>query len=177
MLTAANDEVWPAAAGVLFPGIPARWANLPTEIVLRFRLTERGGVTGSMFEEYRRDTAISALDALVNCRLKYVMLTYAFTVRGATPMLAWDLDAPLTRLGRNEPHRRAKAYGGYSWDDSLLEVYQYSRPVGFVGSPGCCSDPSIRLRVGGRTPQEAVENWATCAKELRCLKRLLRKEA
>jgi hypothetical protein len=131
--TAANDQVRPA--GDLLPGIPAQWASLPTELVVNFHLTESGCMTAAMVAEYRRTSIETAMGALLSCHLYFVLLRYTVMVRGASPMLGWELDASLARIGQAKPKQRRKVQGVHPWewqaDDSLIEIYQHSPLVGF----------------------------------------------
>lgn len=168
MTRVANDEVLPARE--LFPGIVPAWANLPAELIVDFDLTRYGGIRGWMFAEYRRASLAEALATVLTTQLCFVMLRYTIVVRGAKPLLGWDLDAPLSRVNA-APVKRTKVQGVYPWDweadPTLVQVYQHSPPDNFLGFARATYRPTVRLRVGGRTPREAIENWTWCAAPLR----------
>ena len=56
-------------------------------------------------------------------------------------------------------------------DQSLLSIYQHVPGAGFWGAPSYYGKPVVRLRVGGRSQEEAISNWYQCARSLRTMKR------
>lgn len=93
------------------------------------------------------------------------------------PFLGWNVDWPLSRRGREKPRRREKEQGAAPWERedncTLFTVYQDTRRVEGGMTPHCIADTALRLEVGGRTAEEAIENWHCCARLLRRVKRRL----
>ncbi|MGB7932047.1 MAG: hypothetical protein WCH04_07450 [Gammaproteobacteria bacterium] len=75
--------------------------------------------------------------------------------------------------GTHLPVKRQLAQGAAPWDfetdRSLLTLYQ-AFPGRGQWNPPYFGQPVVRLRVGGRTAEEAVANWYTCARALRRLR-------
>ncbi|MDZ7752680.1 MAG: hypothetical protein U5S82_13680 [Gammaproteobacteria bacterium] len=157
------------------PGLPASWLDLPATLSIRFEVSENGGVGPDTFEEYYRNSLAGAMRVLTEERLWGVLVGYSLSVQEVVPFMGWNVDWPLSRRGRDRPTRREKEQGVAPWErednSTLFTVYQVTRRVGYGLQPHCCADTSLRLEVGGRTPEEAIENWHQCARLLRRVKR------
>ena len=95
-----------------------------------------------------------------------IPLVYHFFVDGSTPACEWDADWTLLRRNRSNPVRRQLVQGvepwRWHWDRTLFEIRR--EPL----SPWT---GRLYLRVGGRSPAAATQNWNECAKPLRRLYR------
>lgn len=152
--------------------LPQAWHALPCELVLGFTLSEGAHVSRQTFREYRRDSFPEALQVLKSGRRDGLLLHYQLQARGVVPLLAWDADWPLARIGKENPHPRKKIQQAVPWeseaDPTLLEIYQYVPSSGvWAAGPDYFGEPAIRLRVGGIDSGKAKSNWTMCAKALR----------
>lgn len=156
------------------PEAPADWLELPAELCVSFELSEGAAVGESKFREYSRDSLEEALRVLLRGRQWGILIAYTLAVREVVPFIPWEVDWPLARKGETVPSKRERTQGVLPWesenDPSLLSIYQSVRRIG-MGTPHCFDEPVLRLRAGGRTPEEAESNWHRCAKALRGLKR------
>ena len=157
------------------PEAPKDWLQLPTELVVGFTISECACITRGLFEQYKRDSLEDALRVICGPRHDGVLITYTLAAREVIPLLNWDVDWPLTRRGTAAPERREKVQGMLLWeteaDQSLLSIYQLVSDTGFWGAPSYYGKPVVRLRVGGRSQEEAISNWYQCARALRTMKR------
>lgn len=154
------------------PEIPDIWRNLPVELCLDFELSNNACISHLTFREFSRDSLKDALKVVCGPRQDGILIRYLLEVRGAVPMLGWDVDWPLARRGKNPPERREKVQGPAPWDyeanSVILLLYQHMEGIGmWPYAPPFFGEPIVRLRVGGRTREEAVSNWYKCAKALR----------
>ena len=144
------------------PEAPKDWLQLPAEFVVSITLSEGACVTGGLFESYRRDALEDVLRVICGPRHDGILITYALATREVIPLLNWDIDWPLTRRGTAAPERRGKVQGTLPWeteaDQSLLSIYQHVSGTNFWGAPPYYSKPVVRLRVGGRSQEEAISN-------------------
>ena len=162
-------EYQPVSA--LMPEAPKNWLNLPCELTVRFGLSEGACTYRSLFTEYKRNTISEALRVVCGPRLDGILFHYTLEAREVTPFLLWDVDWPLLRRGKESASEREKIQGGLPWeydaDRTLFEIYQYRgrssiwKPAPYFG------EPSVRLRVGGQTPEDAANNWYVCASVIR----------
>jgi hypothetical protein len=153
------------------PEAPEEWLDLPVEIDVCIEPCEHTFVCPSTLAEYTRNDFEGALAQLYAPRPDGMLLSYILNVRGAVPMLRYDIDWPLSRRGQDGPKRRSVVDGVLPWDRepdcSLLTVYQSVPRVGIAGEPSYVAKPTIRLSVGGLTGEAAAENWHRCARALR----------
>jgi hypothetical protein len=163
-------------AGELFPETPELWRDYRCKVSLTITPSENAMVTPSLFNEFRRDNLEDAMRIVCAPRTDNILIGYSLETTEVVPFLAWNCDWPLARTGKNHPEEREQVQGSLPWefepDATLLTIYQHLPGVGFLNLPLPFGEPTIRLSVGGRTPDEAIENWRQCAKPLR----LLRKE-
>ena len=126
-----------------------------------------------MLTYYVRNSVEDALRVLCGPRVEGILIAYTLNVRQVVPLLRWDMDWPLSRRGREVPVKRQLAQGAAPWDfetdRSVLTLYQ-AFPGRGQWNPPYFGQPVVRLRVGGRTAEEAVANWYTCALALRRLR-------
>jgi hypothetical protein len=173
ILAAVHFPVY-QGVGHYLPEAPRDWLHLPAELVVGFTLSEGACVSRYTFEEYRRDAIEEVLRVVCGPRQDGILITYSLVAREVVPLLAWDVDWPLSRRGKEPPERREKVQGMLPWeyeaDRSLLTIYQHVPGTGFWCAPPYCSKPVARLRVGGRTREAAITNWTTCARALRRLR-------
>ncbi len=154
----------------LLPGFPSEWAEWPTEIIVRFTLVEGNCVYRALYDEYARDRMEEAARTLFDPCNRSIFVHYCLqTVEGVVPAYAWYEEHPLRRRGPDGRARKRGAVVGacpfeYEPDRTLLEVW--NQPLGVYG---CRS--RFRLRVGGRTREDARRNWVACAKPLRLILR------
>lgn len=161
----------------LLPGAPREWLDLPAEIEVQISISEGVSIGRETFDEFRRDSLEEALHLLYGGRHPGLLLHYTVAARGVVPLLGWDADWPLLRRGRDAPSRRDKVQGDVPWeydsDPSLFSVFQHVQDVGLLQAPCYWAEPVVRLRAGGRSPEEAIANWQTCAQALRSMKRAI----
>ena len=159
---------------IYLPKAPQDWLHLPAEFVVSFSLSEGACVTGGLFEEYRRDSLEEVLRIVCGPRQDGILIAYSLAAREVVPLLTWDIDWPLARRGKGAPVRRDKVQSTLPWDSetdqSLFSIYQHVPGTGFWIAPPYYSKPTVRLRVGGRSQEEAVSNWYQCARALRTMK-------
>ena len=168
---------WCEVASYL-PQAPNDWLELPAELLVNFQLSEGGAVGESTFKEYARDSLKDALQVVCGPRVWNILIGYTLAAREVTPLLVWEVDWPLSRRGDSPPTKRGKVQGDLPWeshtDTSLLGIYQYLPKNPNELGPHPYHHPIVRLRVGGRTSEEATVNWHQCARELRRLKKAFR---
>ena len=163
--------------GDYLPEAPQDWHNLPAEWMVGFVLSDKACVSQHTFDEYQRDSVGDVLRVVCGPRHDGLLINYTLTAREVVPLLAWDCDWPLSRRGKAPPERREKVQGMLPWeyeaDRSLLTIYQHVPGTGFWCAPPYCSKPVVRLRVGGRTREQAIANWHACADVLRRVRKAL----
>ena len=156
------------------PEAPQGWLHLPAEFAVSFTLSEGACVGGCTFNEYGRDSLEDVLRVVCGPRQEGILIAYTLATREVVPLLDWDVDWPLARRGTAAPERREKVQGMLPWDaeadQSLLSIYQHVPGTGFRFAPPYYSKHVVRLRVGGRSPDEAVSNWYQCARALRTMR-------
>lgn len=156
-------------AETFLPEIPIDWRHLPVELCVGFELSERSCAWPSAYREFARTSFSEALHVLLGHHYDGLLIGYSLVAREVIPLLAWDVDWPLSRRGKEPPFRRGKSQGQlpweYSYDVTLLSVYQMM-PI----RSGYYGEPIVRLRVGGRDRRDIVSNWQSCARALRRLR-------
>jgi hypothetical protein len=161
-------------AETYLPELPKEWLHLPVELSVDFDMSEGACVTPWLFREYRRNSLKEVLEVSYGPRHDGLLIFYHLVVREVIPLLAWDVDWPLSRRGKDAPYKREKVQGALPWeyhpDQSILTIYQWLPIRSWKMAPPYFGQPVVRLRVGGRTREEAVVNWHQCARALRKLK-------
>lgn len=157
------------------PEAPKEWLDLPAEILVDVDLSELTSVTGRSVQEFARDNLTDVLRVVSSPRQAGILFAYCLAAREVIPLLGWNVDWPLSRRGQRQPVKRTTVQGVVPWeshpDSSLLSIYQSVPYVGSASAPSYYTEPTVRLRVGGRTAKEAIKNWHQCAQALRRLKR------
>lgn len=162
---------------LLLPEAPREWHDLPVELFLDIELSEQGCLSRWLFEEFKRDSFEDALKVLYGPRIDFILIGYGLAVREVVPFVTWDVDWPLSRRGKEAPTPREKVQGAYPWEfetsPALLYIYQHMRSYNRYGTPPAFGEPLVRLRVAGRSAEDAVANYHQCAKGLRRIKKSL----
>ena len=160
------------------PEAPKDWLPLPAELMVGFQLSEHACIGEQEFQEYRRNSLVDAIRVVCGRRHDGLLIGYNLVAREVVPLLRWNIDGPLSRRGQDKPTERTAVQGDVPWeqhaDSTLLSVYQYMPIRGFALAPPYSGKPVVRLRVGGLTPEAAIENWERCAKQLRLLRKKCR---
>jgi hypothetical protein len=156
------------------PDAPESWLELSVRLVHAFDLSEHVSISKPDWDAYQRDSLEAALQVVLADREGGILVAYSLVATDVIPLMAWSVDWPLSRRGKNSPTRRGSIQGVLPWetepDCGLLTLYQRVPLVGSL-APNYFGDPTARLMVGGRTPEEAVENWERCASAFRRMKR------
>lgn len=152
----------------LFPGAPVAWHGFPASVEVSFALVEGNSVYPSLFDDYRRSDFESAARTLLGTNVDGLFLNYALEVRGIFPHFGYEVEWPLARRGKSKPVRRQSATKihpeSHEPDRTLVELSQSPKGGYFSGS-------TTMLRVGGRTADEAIDNWMSCARAIRALRK------
>ncbi|MDQ7006845.1 MAG: hypothetical protein Q9Q40_06400 [Acidobacteriota bacterium] len=163
------------SAGQLLAELPEAWHEIPTEFVLRIGLSAGACLYREIFQEYARDSLEGVIDVVCSPRWPGLLFGYSLEAHGVIPMLPWYVDWPLSRRGLNGPELREKVQGTFPWeletDSSLLTLYQHLPKGGRWNAAPYEGEPVVRLKVAGRTADEAVANWHRCARALRRIRR------
>ena len=161
-------------AQAYLPELPQEWLHLPVKLNVSFDLSEGFWAPPYIFREYKRNSLKDAVEVLYGPRLDGLLIYYFLVVPKMIPLLAWNVDWPLSRRGKDLPYKREKVQGNFPWeyepDQTLLTLYQWAPLRGFALSHDPFVAPVTRLIVGGRTQEEAISNWHQCAKALRKFK-------
>jgi len=159
------------------PEAPEPWLDLRVQLSHGFELSENAGIVPEVYNAYRRDSLEGALQTVCGERQEGILVGYSLCATDVVPLLAWNVDWPLSRRGKEEPEPRGKVQGQLPWeegpDTGLISVYQSLPAVGIAFAPSYWAKPTVRLMVGGRTRDEAIANWNQCARALRKIKRRL----
>lgn len=147
----------------LLPGAPERWWALPARFEVTFELSEGCGVDRETFLAWERQDADSIIATLAEGRRDGMLLIYTLVTENVVPMEPYEVDWSLLRRGQNPP----QAKGGED-AQRLCCIYQHvDRRVGFGATLPVFDPAVIRLRVAGRTPDDAIQNWYAIASPLR----------
>lgn len=177
--------VYPSAAvevrtgqQVLLPEAPEEWKRWPVFVSVGFTLYEGFSLSHGLFKEYKKNTMYDAAVKLFEDEKKdYIFPAYGITTEGVTPCFEWYVSWPLQRRGSfDKIIYRENICGAEGWahsyENTLAKFYLLPTTFSFstctyVPSPGI-----LMLDVGGRTKEQAVENWYKLARPLR---RILKK--
>ena len=163
----------------LFPDAPEGWLQWDATVEVAFNLVEHTCVSSSLFDEWRHDTFLDAARTVFSTDHVQLFPVYSLVVaRGVAPHLGWQVTWPLVRRGKSAPVQRAFTQQGPApWVESVnttIAVLEQSPKGANAWGPGYGWQGSVvRLTVGGRTPQDAVDNWYKFAIPLRKLRREL----
>jgi hypothetical protein len=153
---------------------PTDWLAWPAALCHDLDLSENTAMSEDTFLGYSRDSLEEALRVVCGGRRWGIALHYSLQVQELFPLLPWEVDWPLSRRGTDEPQKRGRVQGSLPWDmvhdRSLLTIYQAVPWVGTFMSIHTFREPVVRLKVAGKTAEEAIGNWQKCAKALRRLR-------
>lgn len=158
-------------------GLPKTWSDYEVEFNVGFVLSEGACLYREIFKEYQRDNFKEILEVLYGPRYDGLLFCYHVVARHTIPFLGWDADWPLLGRGKNQPVKRKKMEGvipgEYDENCKLLSLYQrFSHSVGY-GTPPYFGKPTVYLRVGGITEEDAIKNWRICANLLRPMAKIV----
>ncbi|MEN8132622.1 MAG: hypothetical protein ABFS45_21065 [Pseudomonadota bacterium] len=149
------------------PGLPEPWYGWPIGIDLGIALNPWQCVYRELFWEYTARTMTDALRMLFAYENRGLYLQYDFQAWEFDTDINWYVDWPLRRRGKEDAIYRRPGTGNVIplvdhdiRDDTIFEVYNKS-----TDSAG--HSQVFRLRVGGATRKETVENWLQVAKVIR----------
>ncbi len=185
---AEGDEAFgEARCESLLPGLPEEWYSWPVVISVAFTQTPVTCVYRKLFVEYTVRTMEDAVRTLCDPKNRQLFMHYNFSASGIVPAYGWYAYWPLARRGAAESvtrsvgsvfnfscrdilrgvHRRYPQQGAAPWetrpDDTLFEIWE--EPVNVYGSKTV-----YMLRVGGRTPETATQNWIRTSRVIRAYK-------
>lgn len=158
---------------VLLPGVPAEWKRWPVAMDVAFTFHETFGLYQALFDEYTKPTLYeSAVKLFEGEDHDYIFPSYGALTVDIVPAFEWYVSWPLQRRGQSDGFtRRGKACGAQGWEGTyektLLRLW--SRPTNYSNTSWCYlpSKGRMMLDVGGRTKEQAVDNWYRVAKPLR----------
>jgi len=128
-------------------------------------LTENGCVSSAFYEEYDALNVEEATDKLFAPENEGILARYRIHTEEIASPYRWNVSWPLFRRGSEKGIvKRGKRQGAVPWywydDDTLFEIW--NKPLDSYGFK-----TRFMLTVGGRTKEEAVENWHLLVKPLR----------
>ena len=158
---------------ILPPEAPAEWKSWPMSTCVDFTFHQTFCISGGLHRKYIRPT-------LSECAVKlfegedydWIFPSYGITSDQIIPAFEWYVSWPLQRRGTKKGIiRRGRACGNEGWEMTYERtlVRLYSQPTVYSESMWCWvpSKGRLMLDVGGRTKQDAVNNWYLLAKPLR----------
>lgn len=146
--------------------LPDEWMNWPTRMELAFTLTMGGAVTSESYSRFKVETLYEAAQYMFNPYFRRRYFRYSLkTTDGVLPLYRFDAEWSLLRRGstggisrrKREQHAEPWSYGA---DTTLLEIWR--EPLTEYTFKG-----RLWLRTGGRTKDDAVQNWLVSASLLR----------
>jgi hypothetical protein len=161
-------------------GLPPQFYLAPIRVGVSLILTELNCIYSGFFDDF---AATSLPDAVR--RLKEgdgTTLCYSFFFSDVVPAFKYDVDEPLFDSEEKNPYERTPVQADepwhWCWDRTLFEIRFEPKYLDFFDmkpiEDGDEIDPSFDpyageyyLRVGGRTPEEAITNWELCANVIR----------
>jgi hypothetical protein len=156
------------------PVAPEEWGNLPAEIEVAIGLSDGAGVNRESYEEYGTDSIEKAVSQVKSPRVPGYLFHYRLIVKGVTPLCPYEVDWPLSRRGKQAPYKKEKIQSQVPWDmitsSRLVSIYQDARYVSSTCSLAYFDEPTVRLVVAGRSPENAISNWVSIAKYLRSIR-------
>jgi hypothetical protein len=168
-----DPSVWDSASDphqyeCELPTRPASWMGWRVAMEPNYWLTEYNGVGQDFFDFYTVHTFDEAVTKLFDER-KAAPVGYRCYALDVTPAFQWYAEWPLLRRSKHGGFVQRQARQGTApWefhpDDTLFEVWRRPEPMGFSWT--------YMLRVGGRTQQEAMENWQFWAGQFRHARRI-----
>ncbi len=151
--------------------LPDEWTNWPTRIELAYTLTLGGAVTSDSYSRFRVESLYEAIQYLFDPVYRRRYFRYSLkTVEGVLPAYRFDAQWSLLRRGstggvwRRQREQRAEPWSCGA-DTTLLEIWR--EPLTEYTFKG-----RLWLRTGGRTKDDAVQNWFASARLFRKMYRL-----
>ena len=157
---------------ILLPECPDEWKEWLASIGVGFTLVDGFSINEDMFKEYYRPTLYQSAVLLFQEEANdCVFPSYGVFAVDVVPAFEWWVSWPLQRRGTMDGIlRRGKACGAEGWEArdkyTLLRLYMMPK----YSNTAWCYIPSkgqLRLDVGGRTKEQAIENWYRIARPLR----------
>ena len=146
--------------------LPNDWASWPTRVELAYTLTLGGAVTGESYSRFRVESLYEAVQYLFDPVYRRRYFRYSLkTTKGVLPLYRYDAQWSLLRRGptgglwRRQREQRVEPWS-YGADATLLEIWR--QPLTEYTFKG-----RLWLRTGGRTKDDAVQNWLASARLLR----------
>ena len=177
-----NSRETKRGSKILPEDFPQEWRNWPLCIDLGFTFTDTFGWSSPLHDEYSKPTFIRCAEKLFRREKDdWVFPSYGVLAVGITPALEWYASWPLQRRGSMDKLIRMDKMGGAEgWGHSyntlirlyLLPTFYSSQSWCYVNSRG-----RLMLDVGGRTKEQAIENWYRVAKSLRRVLKRVRAES
>lgn len=151
---------------------PDEWKKWLVSICVDFTFYDSFALNGDLFKEYYKPTLYqSAIMLFRGENDDYIFPSYGVFTVNVVPAFEWWVSWPLLRKGMIDGiTKRGKAYGAEGWDayyqNTLIRLYLLPK----YSNSAWCYVPSkgqLRLDVGGRTKEQAIENWHRLARPLR----------
>jgi hypothetical protein len=157
---------------ILLPECPEAWKEWLVSIRVDFTFIDGFSIYEDMFKEDYRPTLYQSAVLLFQEEAEdCVFPSYGVFTVDVVPAFEWWVSWPLQRRGTMDGiFRRGKICGAEGWgaryNHTLLRLYLMPK----YSDTAWCYIPSkgqLRLDVGGRTKEQAIENWYRVARPLR----------
>ena len=157
---------------VLLEGMPNTWKGWPCEVEVSFTVTEICGVHGGLYKEYAVDTCEEAARNVFDPKNKGIFVSYRLHTIDVVPLFEWFVTWPALRRGSDDAFARlgsveAAAPSDIDPDDTLCQLFNH--PLSMTGY-----ETRYMLKAGGRTKEDARQNWDACARAFRKIYREIR---
>lgn len=172
-------------AGSYLPCLPEWMHDIPATLELAIGISMGASVSSSWTGQYEVDSIAEAMEIVAKPRLDGVEFAYVLLAQDVVPLLTWDFDCALVREHYmcGSEKRKVTVQGSLPWDNEpnreIMRLYQKARTVaigmGCYG-PDYYGPVATRLRMGGRSSEEARDAYRSCAKELRPIFRAVKKK-
>ena len=150
--------------------LPDEWTNWPTRIDLAYTLTLGSAVTSESYSRFRVESLYEAVRYLFDPYYRRRYFRYSLKTDGFLPAYQYDAEWSLLRRGstggvsRRKREQRVEPWS-FGADTTLIEIWR--EPLTEYTFEG-----RLWLRTGGRTKDDAVQNWLVSARLLRKVYRL-----
>lgn len=151
-------------------GFPEEWRSWECKLDVSFWLTAYTCVHRQLYREYERNNiedAASTVFDYANCE---IFVGYRLHPKEVIPAFEWYVSWPVQRRGSDDAfERRRPRQGDAPWDSEHENTLctLWNDPRGMHGWELAGTSQVYMLRAGGRTKDEAVDNWYKCAKVFR----------
>lgn len=150
--------------------LPDDWRGWPTRVELAYTLTLGSAVTTESYSRFRVESLYEAVRYLFDPVYRRRYFRYSLKTDGFLPAYQYDAEWSLLRRGstggvsRRKREQRVESWS-FGADTTLIEIWRESlTEYTFEGR--------LWLRTGGRTKDDAVQNWLVSARLLRKVYRL-----